>query len=155
MSSVESYVVDTSVLAEYLDEASPLAKPIEKLFEKAIKGEIALYTTTLVIAELLYVASRIYREAKEEEPNVKAKEYLLWLQHQLNLNIVDLDHQLAIETSEARKQLRLALTDCSILALARKLKAKPLFLKIEAEMKTIINTLKEKYNVKFITEAHA
>ena len=154
MSNAEIYVVDTSVLVEYLDETSPLAKLIGELFEKAIKGEVTLYTTTLVIAELLYVASRLYQEAEEKEPNVKAKEYLLWLQHQVKLNIINLDPQLAIETGEARKELKLALTDCSVLALARRLKAKPLFLKIEAEMKTVIDILKEKYDIVFIIEDH-
>jgi len=145
------YVVDTSVLIEYLDETSPFAKDIELLFNKAIQGEVVLCTTTLVVAELLYVASRLYREFNIPNPNEKAFEYITWLKEYVKLRVYDLDDKLALRIGELKKKLRIALTDCSVIALAEILNAIPLFKRVENEMKPILNELR-KLGVKFLED---
>ena len=137
-----AYVVDTGVLIEYLDESSPLARKVEALFEDAIKGEVVLHTVSSVIAELLYVAHRFYAMMKIPEPNRRAYEYLAWLQHYVGLRVISLDDRLALEVGELKKALRIALTDCAVIACARRINATPLFRRIEREMEPVLAELK-------------
>ena len=100
------FVVDTSVLVEYLDESFPLAGKVEALFEKARRREVVLYTTALVMAELLYVASRLYEEAGIHELNQRAYEYIVWLERHVGLKTVDMDERLALEMGEVEKEIQ-------------------------------------------------
>ena len=133
----KTYVVDTSVLAEYLDESSPFADKIETLFRKAYQGEVALYTVAPVTAELLYVASRFYTAMNIHQPNERARDYIAWLRHYVSLRIGSIDGELSLEAGELKKQLRIALTDCIVIAYALKVNATPLFRSVEKEMKNV------------------
>lgn len=143
--------MDTSVLIEYLDESSPLARKVEALFDNAARGEVALYTTSLVIAELLYVASRLYRAMNIPEPNQRAHEYVIWLQYYVGLKVLSIDDKLALEIGELKKRLRIALTDCSVIACSRLTNAIPLFRRIEKEMLPVLNELR-RLGVAFLEE---
>ena len=119
-----------------------MAEKVEALFERAARGEIDLYTTSLVAAETLYVASRLYSAMKVPEPNERSLEYVMWLQHHVGLRVAKVDTALALEAGELRKQLGIALTDCTVIALAKRLGATPLFRKVESEMEPVVDRLR-------------
>ena len=144
-------VVDTGVLIEYLDLSSPLAPKIEKLYNKSLKDEINLYTTSLVIAETLYISARFYRVMGVEDPNRRAHEYIIWLKNYVKLKAVDIDNNLAEEMGELKKKLRIALVDCSVIALAKRINGMPLFRRIEREMVPVLSELR-KLGTLFIDE---
>lgn len=63
----DAVFVDANVFIRYLivdDEEK--AERCRKLFEKAVKGEIKLFSTTLIIAEIIWVLTKVYKWTKEE-----------------------------------------------------------------------------------------
>ncbi len=147
----KNFVIDTSILIEYLNKDSPYDRIIRKLYEYTVNGVVKLYSPSIVLSETYYIASRIYRALGLTEPNRRAYEYIVWLTSYLGLNVEPIDHDLAMMIGELKKTLHISIVDCSVIALAMKLDAIPLFLKIEKEMKTGINMLR-KYNVVYIDE---
>lgn len=59
--------VDANVFIRYLvvDDENK-AERCKKLFEKAVRGEIKLFTTTLVVAEIVWVLTKFYNWSKDE-----------------------------------------------------------------------------------------
>ena len=57
--------LDTSVLVEYIVRSAPYRDKVTELLEKAAKGDLTLYVSSLVLSETLYIASRIYEVAGE------------------------------------------------------------------------------------------
>ena len=147
----KALVIDTGVLIEYLDLSSPLAPKIEKLYNKSLENEINLYTTSLVIAETLYISAKFYKVMGVENPNRRAHEYIIWLKNYVKLKTINIDNNLAEEMGELKKRLGIALVDCSIIALAKRINGMPLFRRIEREMKPVLNELR-KLGALFIDE---
>jgi len=62
-----SAFLETSILIRYLTKDDPeKAGRCEHLFKETEKGRIALYLTPLVVAEVIWVLSRVYRFQKTE-----------------------------------------------------------------------------------------
>jgi len=145
------YVLDTSVLVEYLDKSSPLARKVEVIFKKALNRELTLYTTSLALAETLYVTSKFYKAMGVAKPNDEALNYIIWLKEYVGLKVGNIDEILALKIGELKKKLGIALTDCSIVAYALELKGTALFRKVEKEMKPTIKNLRD-LGVLFLSE---
>jgi len=142
--------LDTSVLVEYIVRSAPYRDKVAELLEKAAKEELTLYVSSPVLSETLYIASRIYEAAGEENPNERALEYIYWLKERVK--VVDANEDLAIRAGELKKRLGTALTDCYVIAAAEKVEATPLFRRIEKEMEPVLTELR-RYNVTFLEEA--
>ncbi|MBC7091958.1 MAG: PIN domain-containing protein [Nitrososphaeria archaeon] len=139
--SLKKYVVDTSVLAEYIIRDAVYRNVVEKLFNDALKKTIELYVTPYTISELIYVSSRIYKIALLENSNEEALNFVEWLN--TRVKYVQITGEISIEAGELRKRFNIALTDCYVIAAAVKLQAKALFLKPEREMLEKIEELRE------------
>ncbi len=144
-----SYVLDTSVVVEYLDESSPFRLKVEEVYLAIGLGEIKAYLTPLTVSETLYVASRIYREAGSKKPNKDAEELVNWLLSYPSVKLVELTREVAMLAGEIRKTVRISLIDCYVLAASKVLGAKPLFLKLEREMEQYMDNLR-RYNIHFL-----
>jgi len=68
----EKIVLDTSVIAEYLDEESPYSAEIEELFQRIFEGKAEAYLPLTTVSETIYIAAKIYEEASVENPNEEA-----------------------------------------------------------------------------------
>ncbi|MGC8912028.1 MAG: type II toxin-antitoxin system VapC family toxin [Nitrososphaeria archaeon] len=147
--SLKKYVVDTSVLVEYIIRDTVYRSVVEKLFNDTLKKTIELYVTPSTISELTYVASSIYKIASVEKPNEEALNFVEWLN--TRVKHVEITWEMAVEAGELRKRFRIALTDCYVIAAAVKLQAKALFLKPEKEMLEKIEELK-KLPIAFLAE---
>ncbi|MBS7617483.1 PIN domain-containing protein [Candidatus Bathyarchaeota archaeon] len=148
--SLEAYVVDTGVLVEYIVRGSPHRSAVEKLLNDVLKKIIELYVTPITVSELIYVASRLYELAGVEKPNEEALNFVKWLT--MRAKTVEVAPDIAVEVGELRKKLRIALSDCYVIATAIKLQAKALFLRPEKEMLDRIEELRE-LPIAFLTEA--
>ena len=146
---VKHYVLDTSVIVEYIDEESPFKDKIESLFNALRTGHIRAYITSTTIGETLYIATRIYREAGSADPNKDAEDFIQWVEKQPGTQIVNVTKEISILAGEIRRRARISLIDCIVIATGKILKAEPLFLKLEKEMEPYVNILL-KYNVKFL-----
>jgi len=145
----KSYVLDTSVIIEYIDEDSPYRKNIEKLFKHIVNRSVESYISSVTLSEILYVATRIYKEAGSESPNEDAKNFVLWLWRHPYINIVEATPEISLEAGEIRKSIKISLINCYVIATAKILGISPLFLKPEKEMEKYKEKLKE-YNIKFL-----
>lgn len=147
----DKYVVDTSVLAEYIDEDSPFSDKIEKLFNMVKNRTVKLYITTVTIAELAYVAYRIYNIAGSTDPFQDARDYIDWLIYGVRLTIIKPSLEDALLAGRIRSLARIALPDCFVVAVSKRINAIALFLKVETEMKKCESIMRE-FNVKFLEE---
>jgi hypothetical protein len=88
---------------------------------------------TVTLAEVFYVASRIYSLAGVAEPNREAEYFVLWVT--ARARVVDVDRHLSMEAGELKKRLGIAFPDCFVIATARKVGGRALFKRPEREMK--------------------
>lgn len=118
-----SYVVNISVLAEFLFEKSQFKERIEKLFEDSVKSK--LYASPITVSELIYVASRIYSMASVDEPNHEACNFVYWLLSNVGIKLVPLNLDISLMADEIRKRVRMALSHCIVIATAMSINANP------------------------------
>lgn len=150
----KSYVLDTSVIIEYIDEESPYRGDVEKLFKYIISRGVEAYIPSVTLSEVLYVATRIYKEARSKFPNRDAENFVLWLWKHPYINIVDVTPEISLEAGEIRKSIKISLIDCYVLATAKNMGIPPLFLKLEKEMEKYIEKLKE-YRIEFLIPSNS
>lgn len=146
---VEKLVLDTSVLVEYIVLRSPYRTKVAKLLDKALTGELKLYISVVTLSEILYVASRIYQVAGIDNPNEEALNFVEWIKSRAQ--VVNVDEKIAVRSGELKKELRIALPDCYVIASAEAVEAIPVFKKLEEEMKPVLNELKS-LDVRFLDE---
>ena len=146
---VEKLVLDTSVLVEYIVLRSPYRTKVAKLLDKALTGELKLYISVVTLSEVLYVASRIYQVAGIDNPNEEALNFVEWIKSRAQ--VVNVDEKIAVRSGELKKELRIALPDCYVIASAEAVEAIPVFKKLEEEMKPVLNELKS-LDVRFLDE---
>ena len=143
------FSLDTSVLIEYIVKSAPYRFKVIELLEKSATGEFELYLSPIILTEALYIASRVYEIAGEENPNESALNYVTWIKKRCN--VIDIDDFISTRAGELKKALHIALPDCYVIATAEKVDAIPLFKKIEKEMKPVSEILK-KLRVKFLDQ---
>lgn len=146
---VEKLVLDTSVLVEYIVLRSPYRTKVAKLLDKALTGELKLYISVVTLSEILYVASRIYQVAGIDNPSEEALNFVEWIKSRAQ--VVNVDEKIAVRSGELKKELRIALPDCYVIASAEAVEAIPVFKKLEEEMKPVLNELKS-LDVRFLDE---
>ena len=138
---VDRGVLDTSVLVEYLGEGP--TRGIDELFNRIGRGEFEAYLTHVTLSEVVYVAYRVYREAKVSDPNGKALKYVDWLINLPGTEIVRLDIGIAKTAGELRKRFKLALSDVFVMASAMAVGCPAIFLKLESEMEPYEKELRD------------
>ena len=148
-SKEDKLVLDTSVFIEYIVRRALYRGIVERLFNKADVGRIKLYTTPVTLSETLYIASRIYEAASEEDPNRLAADYIKWIRERVS--VIEVCNEVIFGAGGLKKTLHLALPDCYVIASASAVDGTPLFRSIEREMKPVLNKLRV-YRVKFLEE---
>ena len=146
---VERFVLDTSVIIEYIVLRSRYRAKVAELFNLASTNTVELYITLVTISEVLYIASRIYQMAGVQDPNGEATDFIEWVSKRTN--IIMLNRKMALRAGELKKRLRIAMPGCYVIAAAEATKATPLFKAVEKEMKPVLNELR-KLGVKFLRE---
>jgi len=142
-------VLDTSILIEYIVKKAPYRSKVKKLFNKAAEKALNLYVNPITLSETLYVASRIYTASKLPSPNEEALNYLEWIK--TRANIVKITDETAVRAGELKKDLRITLPDCYVIATAIETSATPIFTKVEKEMEPVLPKL-EKLGVTFLSQ---
>jgi len=142
-------MVDTSVLIEYIVEEAPCRGMAERLLEMASTGEVELHLNPVTLSETLYIASRIYEASGIKDPNGEAINYLNWIRGMVRLS--EIGEETAVRAGELKKELRIALADCYVIAASEELGVTPLFARPEREMKPILKRMKG-LGVKFLEE---
>jgi predicted nucleic acid-binding protein len=146
---VEKLVLDTSVLIEYIILRSPYRHKVVRLFDNALNGKQKLYVNVVTLSEVLYVASRIYQVAGAGDPNRTALDFIEWIKSRAQ--VININEDLALRAGELKKKLHIALPDCYVIASAEAIGARPLFKRLEEEMRPIADALR-KLGVKFLDE---
>ena len=122
---------------------------VARLFEEAARGRLELYVASTTLAELLYVASRIYEAAGVEEPNREALDLVDWVR--ARATVVAVDGPIALRAGELKKVLRIALPDCIVIAVAEAVGGAPVFRRLEREMEPVVGELR-RLGVLFLDE---
>ncbi len=140
---LEKLVLDTSVLIEYVIASSPYRRLIDQWFSEALMGKKELYVSTVTLAETTYIASRIYRASGLDigKANSEAVKFTAFIS--TRTKTIQLDEETSLKAGELKKKLHIALPDCITIATALKIKGKPVFKKIEKEMKPVIQELRK------------
>jgi predicted nucleic acid-binding protein len=146
---VKRLVLDTSVLIDYIILRSPYRLKVAKLLKGAPSRGVKLYVSVVTLSELLYVASRVYQAAGVKDPNGEALNFIEWIKGQAQ--IIGVDESIALRAGELKKQLRIALPDCYVIASAEAVGATPLFRRVEEEMRPVLPRLRS-LGVKFLDE---
>jgi len=117
---------------ERIIRLSPLRAKVERLFNEARSGRVTLFITLPTLSEVLYAASRIYELAGVERPNEEASTLVEWAKSRCR--VAAPGENTALRAGELKKMLKLSLVDCYVIAAAKELGCKALFLKREREM---------------------
>jgi len=145
-------VLDTGVIVEYIDRRGLYHEAASRIFGTALSGKLELVLPHPVLSETYYVSARIYEEAGLGSPAQRARRLLGWLYGLPQVRVVGVDAELAVEAGEAKRRYRLALTDCYVLAAARVYGGRPVFRRVEAEMRGVVGELRRGYGVVFLED---
>jgi len=88
------FSIDTSILIEYIVKSAPYRSKVAELLENPARGKFELYLNPITLSETLYVASRIYEIAGDENPNESALDFIRWLKKRIK--IVDVDEVISL-----------------------------------------------------------
>ncbi len=110
------------------------ARGIDEFFRRIGRGEFRAYLTHVTLSEVVYMAYRVYKEAKVLGSNGKALKYVDWLINLPGTEIVRLDIDIAKTAGELKKRFKLALSDVFVIASAVTVGCPAVFLKLESEM---------------------
>ena len=145
----ERLALDTSVIIEYIVLRSTYRPIVVKLFNLASTGKVELYTSPITLSEVLYVVSKIYQVARVHNPNSEALDFVEWVKRRTK--VVEVNEDIMFRAGELKKQLRIVLPDCYVIATAEAVKATPVFKAVEKEMEPVLAKLR-KLGVKFLEE---
>ncbi len=137
----ERIVLDTGVLVEYIVKRAPYRHKVVKLFSDADGGNVRLFMSPITLSETLYVASRIYEASSVLNPNEEALKYVEWLK--VRISVARITEETAKRAGELKKELRIALPDCYVIASAELMGGSPLFRGVEREMEPVLDKLEE------------
>ncbi|MCD6324080.1 MAG: PIN domain-containing protein [Desulfurococcales archaeon] len=145
-------VLDTGLLVEYIVRKSNYREFLKELLSAAGEGEIELYVSPVTVAEVYYIASRIYSAAGLPNPDDEALRFATWVHRKFS--VVEMTFDLLIKAGELKRGLRLAFPDCFVIASAELVRGSALFKKVEREMQPVMKQLKQ-HNVLFADEIMA
>ena len=145
-------VLDTSVIIEYIDLGGEFHEQAEGVFSALLTGKLEGIIPHPVLAEMHYVATRLYQELQIEKPQALASKLVEWLCRLPTTIIPAGSANLAIETGKAKLNYGLALTDCYVLAASKIYGCKSLFKKPEREMLKYIDDLRKEYQLIFLRD---
>ena len=129
--SLERVALDSSVLIEIVAGSHS----VKRLVEDIARGLIEAYTSSLNMVEVLYITCRMW--GKEEALRRFSK-----LLESRMIAVVDLE-SLLFEIVECKCKIPLSLGDCATLALAKKHRLTPLFLRMEKDLRTAGGRIRE------------
>ena len=144
--------MDTSVIIEYIDLKGEFHEQAHAVFSALLTGKLENMLLHPILAETYYVATKLYRKLKLENPQLLASKLIEWL-YRLPTTIIPSENMnLAIETGKAKLNHGLALTDCYVLAASKIYNCKALFKKPEREMIKNMDILKKEYQIIFLED---
>jgi len=144
--------VDTSVIIEYIDEKGECHEQAKVIFSAFLAGKLEAIIPSPILAEVYYVASRIYQKLGVKDPETIAMKLVEWLYRLPTVIIADTSLDLALEVGKIKLRYKLALTDCYVLAISKIYNCTALFKKPEKEMLENIEQLKENYRIVFLKD---
>ncbi len=124
-------IVDTGVFVDYIDKKSPYHKQAKAIINSL--GKIKLLLSTITLAEICYVTTRVLSEAKVKDAFDRAIQFVRWLYTHPAVEIVN-EFDTHIEAAKIKLKYKIALADCYVLALSRLKGCKAVFRKREIEM---------------------
>ncbi len=146
------YVLDTSVIIEYIDTNGRFHKIASNIFSEINNGKTLAFIPHVILAETYYVAVRIYNQLGLSDSDKRAENLVSWLYSHPFIEIINKTLDLAIKAGKIKRELKLALTDCYVLAVSKIKNAVALFRKREREMLRVINVLTRKFNIQFLED---
>jgi len=152
VSQLTKVVTDTSVIIEYIDKKGELNEQAETIISALLNGKLEVLIPHPILAETYYVATKLYRKLKIENPDAVASRLIEWIYRLPTTIIPAEDTNLAIETGNAKLNYGLALTDCYVLATSKINNCKAIFKKPEREMQVNIHQLKQEYQLLFLKD---
>jgi len=144
--------MDTGVIIEYIDLKGEFHEQAHAVFHALLMGKLENILLHPILAETYYVATKLYRKLKLENPQLLASKLIEWL-YRLPTTIIPSENtNLAIETGKAKLNHGLALTVCYVLAISKIYNCKALFKKPEREMIKNMDILKKEYQIIFLED---
>ena len=145
-------VLDTSVIIEYIDLKGESHRSAEIIFENLNQGKLTGLIAHPTLAETYYVAQRIYAELGYKNVKKRTTSLIKWLFSHPSLKVITDTVNLVTLVGELKLKLRLALTDCYVLAISKIHNAKAVFKKRERKMKNIIKELEKNFELIFLED---
>lgn len=143
--------IDTGVWIEYINIRGVFHQQAKAIVDSVNSGEATAVLTPLTLAEVYYVAERVYREVymppSSEEHAKKLYDFVYYHPH---VDIKPLEYELCLKAATIKSRYNIAFSDCFLLALSEQENSTVLFKNIESEMKQNLKELTKHYNLKFL-----
>jgi len=145
--------IDTSVWIESLCPSFAFYEKARALVDAVDKGHVFALVTPLTATEVFYISYRVYQELGLSGRDALKKSGELFdymLSHPYIL--VHTDTSVMREAALVKIKYGIALSDSYLLALSHTQKALPVFCKVEKEMKEVLKSLRQEFNVGFLSK---
>ncbi len=145
--------IDTGVWVEYINNRGALHTQAKTIIESVTNGKTDALLTPLTLAEIYYVAERVYQEVyKPSQSEVLAKKFYDFVYHHPHVEVKPLDYELCLQAGMIKSKYNVAFSDCFLLAISEHENVPILFKNVENEMKQSINELNKRFKLKFLED---
>ncbi len=116
-----SFFVDANIFLSFLIKRDSWQKEeVRRMFDKAIKGEVFLFTNTIVIFEIFWVLKSFYRKGRSETVSI--------LKKILGLEFIELkERRILLAALKIYEESKLDLEDCYHIAFSKDNSADSIF----------------------------
>lgn len=143
--------IDTGVWIEYINTRGAFHPQAKAIIDSVNRQEAVVVLTPLTLAEIHYVAQRVYQEVYTPlQSEEHAKKLYDFVYYHPQVEIKPLDYELCLKAATIKSRYNIAFSDCFLLALSEQENSTALFKNIESEMKQNIKELTKHYNLKFL-----
>jgi len=145
-------VLDSSVIAEYVNVSGRLNAQASSIFNSLNKGRLTAILAPPSLSEVFYILSRLYESCGVDKPCEKASSLCEYLYYHPRVEVAEMPLSLIIEAGRIKYTFKLALTDCYVLALSNLRKCRAIFRHREEEMRKNLDKLNEKFQIVFLED---
>ena len=145
-------VLDSGVIAEYVNVAGEFNAQSRAIFESIDRGEFRAIVVPATISELYYVLRRMYEGLRMREADRISRLFCEYIYYHPGVEVVEMSLGLLVEAGRIKHAYRLALTDCYVLAASKLYGCRVVFRHREAEMRAVLDSLCKEFQIVFLED---
>lgn len=149
---MSSVVLDTGVIAEFVNLNGEFNKQATIIFDAINSGSLTALLNPVTISELRYVLWRIYDKLAIKNSDKISKDFCEYIYYHPSVRVLQMSLELLLEAGSIKHRYALSLTDCFVLATSKLNRCKAVFRHKEDELEPVFKDLSNEFDLVFLQD---